>query len=27
LIDHVIQKKIAIEDIADWLEGGMKKVA
>ena len=26
LIDHVIQKKIAIEDIATWLEGGMRKV-
>jgi len=26
LIDQVIQKKIAIEDIASWLESGMKKV-
>jgi len=26
LIDHVIQKKIAIEDIASWLETGMKRV-
>ena len=25
LIDHVIQKKIPIEDIAAWLETGMKK--
>ena len=26
LIDQVIQKKIAIEDIASWLESGMRKV-
>jgi death-on-curing protein len=26
LIDHVIQKRIAIEDIATWLESNMKKV-
>ena len=26
LIDQLIQKKIAIEDIASWLESGMKKV-
>jgi len=26
MIDQIIQKKIAIEDIASWLESGMKKV-
>jgi death-on-curing protein len=26
LIDHVIQKRITIEDIATWLESNMKKV-
>ena len=26
LIDHVIQGRIAVEDIATWLEGIMKKV-
>jgi len=26
LIDHVIQKRIAIEEIATWLEGSMRKV-
>ena len=26
LVDHVIQSKIAFEDIATWLESGMKKV-
>jgi len=26
MIDQVIQKKIAVEDIASWLESGMKKV-
>ena len=26
LNDHVIQKKIALEDIATWLENSMKKV-
>jgi len=26
LIDHVIQKKIALEDIATWLETNMKRV-
>ena len=26
LVEHVIQKRLAIEDIATWLEGCMKKV-
>ena len=26
MIDQVIQKRTAIEDIATWLEGAMKKV-
>ena len=26
LVEHIIQKRLAIEDIATWLEGCMKKV-
>ncbi len=27
LIDHIIHRKIAIEDIATWLETGMKRIS